>query len=98
MSRKKKEPIQINAPMSYVKASELLTIARSIALKRGDVTSMIDIANSWIEIGNHMLTSEIELVYDEDSEQQFTDTEAPGPVGFGFTGGTDETKPAEESG
>ena len=92
--KKKQEFIQINAPMAYVQAVEALYIAKKFALEQKDQGSLIDIANSWIEIGNHMLTNESEVVY-SDEEAQTIHSEPEALIGFGFLGGPDGKKEAE---
>ena len=89
MSKKNKreEPIQINAPFAYVQAIDSLNVSRKLALEHKDYNCLVAIANSWIEIGNHMLTAEVELVYD-DGEAYVTSDDKP-LTGFGFIGGTD---------
>jgi len=87
MAKKKKpEVYQINAPFAYVQAAESLEIAKKWALERKDHPSLIDIANSWIEIGNQMLTADVELVYDEDDIHTVR-TDEQQLIGFGFLGG-----------
>jgi len=96
--RKKAEPIQLSAPYAYVTAAESLQIARRWALERKDATAMIDIANSWTEIGNHLLTAEVELVYDEDEITSLSsESETDPPFAIGFTGGKSGKEEVEPS-
>jgi len=102
MGKKKKDPVQINAPLAYVQAVESLQVAKKLALEHKDHGSLIDIANSWIEIGNHMLTNEVELVYD-DEEAHTIHAEEEELISFGFTGGlsgeeTSEPAPGADEG
>ena len=94
--KKKDEHIQLSAPYAYVTAAESLMIARKWALERKDATAMIDIANSWTEIGNQLLTAEVELVYDED-EAISLGTEDDTPFVIGFAGGSSGEKEVEPS-
>jgi hypothetical protein len=94
--KKKQERVQINAPLAYVQAVESLYVAKKMALEHKDYASLIDIANSWIEIGNHMLTAEVELVYDDETAATYH-SEEQSLIGFGFTGGLsgeETTQPA----
>lgn len=96
--KKKEEPIQLSAPYAYVTAAESLTIARKWALERKDTNALIDIANSWTEIGNQLLTAEVELVYDEDEAVSLSSESEP-PFAIGFTGGhrgKEEVEPSTE--
>jgi hypothetical protein len=96
--RKKEEHIQLSAPYAYVTAAESLTIARKWALERKDANAMIDIANSWTEIGHQLLTAEVELVYDEEEALSLSSEIEP-PFAIGFTGGhrgKEEVEPSTE--
>lgn len=85
---KKEELTEINAPMAYVTAVELLQVARKLALERKDIASLIDVANSWIEVGHQLLEAQLEL---QNSDE---DDAGHGMIGFGesfsigFTGGS----------
>jgi hypothetical protein len=93
MSKKKEEEdVDLSAPLAYINAVELLTIARKLSLERKDPNALIDIANSWIEIGHHLLTAEIVLEYDGDSDDE---TPASDPPQIGFTGGNNDEKESE---
>ena len=95
MSKKKKtEEVDLSAPLAYVNAVESLTIARKLSLERKDHNALIDIANSWIEIGHHLLTAEIVLEYDSDEED---DAPSSDPPQIGFTGGSNDGKEVEPS-
>jgi len=77
------QPDDLNAPQAYVNAAEMLAIARKYALERKDPHSMVEIANSWIQIGHHLLTAEIELVFDdEDNIKVGAGSDAPFTMGF----------------
>jgi uncharacterized protein (UPF0332 family) len=94
MSRRNRaqQQTQVNAPYAYISAVDALLIAKSLALQSKDHSALIDIANSFVEIGNHMLTHEVALEYDEDEEESATipTGEAVGnPVGFTGGGGYD---------
>jgi hypothetical protein len=92
--KKKEEPVSLSAPLAYMTAVELLYVARKLALERKDVTSLIDISNSWVEIGNHLLTFEIELEYNgSDDEVQDNDQDVPFVVGF--SGGIENDRKEE---
>ena len=96
--KKKQEPIELSAPYAYITAAESLAIARRWALEKKDANAMIDIANSWTEIGNHLLTAEVELVYDDDDTVSLS-AETDPPFAIGFTGGhsgKEEVEPSTE--
>lgn len=98
--KKKEEPIELTAPYAYVTAAESLQIARRWALERKDTNALIDIANSWTEIGNHLLTAQVELVYDDDEITSLSaEAETDNPFVIGFAGGSNgekEVKPSTE--
>ena len=87
--KKEEEEIDLSAALAYVNAHELLMIARKFALERKDPTALIDIANSWIEMGHHLLTAEVTLEYDGDEED---DAVTSDPPVIGFTGGSNDGK------
>jgi hypothetical protein len=76
----------ISAPVAYITAAEMLHVARKLALENKDRATMVDIANSWIEIGKHLLTEKVQLEYDEDEAGVVELAPEPEFV-IGFTGG-----------
>jgi hypothetical protein len=101
MARRKKEeqePISINAPYAFVSAMNSLYVAQKLALENKDRSALIDIANSYIEMGTQLLVAGVELVYDE-SEDGIEES-LEGKVTIGFTGGSvdgeEEAEPSEE--
>jgi hypothetical protein len=94
----KSEPIEINAPYAFVSAMNALYVAQKFALENKDRSALIDIANSYIEMGTQLLAHGIELVYDESEgtvEEQLEDKPT-----IGFTGGSvdgeEKAEPTEE--
>ena len=87
--KKEEESVDLSAPLAYVNAYELLVIARKFALERKDPAALIDIANSWIEMGHHLLTAEIVLEYDGDEEVEAVSSDPPT---IGFIGGSSDGK------
>lgn len=87
--KKEEEETELSAPLAYVNAYELLVIARKFALERKDPNALIDIANSWIEMGHHLLTAEVTLGYDGDDEESSATSEPPT---IGFSGGSSDGK------
>ena len=87
--KKEEESVDLSAPLAYINAHELLTIARKFALERKDPAALIDIANSWIEMGHHLLTAEVVLEYDGDEE---VETVSSDPPTIGFIGGSSDGK------
>lgn len=99
MSRKRKglKHTQVNAPLAYITALDVLLTARSLAQSTKDHHALIDIANSYIEIGNQMLTHEVQLDYDEDEEEPTTvQTGSPTDYPIGFTQGGGYDRAEEE--
>lgn len=98
MAKKEEEPQSLSAPYAYLQAARMLKVAEKYALERKDSALMTGVANSWVEIGYHLLTTEMELVYasedDEEVEEEETFT-----VGFtvpkesGENDGEEETEP-----
>lgn len=85
------EPIHVNAPFAFVQASQSLQIAEQWALEHKDYGALIDSANSWIEMGRHLLDNGVDLVYDETAGTVAQEDITDQPMGFsiGF-GGTDD--------
>lgn len=99
MAKKKDpEPMQINAPYAFISAINALYVAQKFALENKDRAALIDIANSYIEMGTQLLVHGTELVYDESEgtvEEQLEDK----PI-IGFTGGSvdreEEVEPTDD--
>ena len=108
MGKKKKkvveeEPlvVKIHAPLAYVSGMDALSYAQKFALQREDAGQLIEIANSWIELGNQLLTHGVELVYsDADEEAALSAPDNKNTV-FGFGGaihhGEEETEPTADT-
>jgi hypothetical protein len=103
MAKKKKnkspEPLIINAPFAYFSAIDALQTARAWAHDHQDYNALINIATAWSEIGGHLLTAEIEMVYDDD-EVSATSAHKDEPIAFGFTGeqiGKETIKPTDNA-
>jgi hypothetical protein len=98
MGKKKKEqePIPVSAPYSFVSAMNALYVANKIALERKDHMALIDVANSYIEMGTQLLVAGVELVYDE--SESFVEEQEQLTIGFtgGSVDGEKEAEPSDE--
>ena len=93
---KEQEPVPVSAPFSFVSAMNALYVANKIALERKDHSALIDIANSYIEMGTQLLVAGVELVYDE--SEGFVEEQEQLTIGFtgGSVDGEKEVEPPEE--